>query len=193
MLGVGIVGMPGSGKSALGDVARKRGVLVLNMGDVVREEIINNGLELTSENLLHYAEELRKKHGRGAVAVLVINRLKKLLFEEGKAKALPKVVLIEGLRSPEEKNVFEKFFDKFYVVAVHASPKTRYDRILSRNRPDDFKTIPELKERDYKELSFGIGELMAMADFHLVNDNKPVHEFIKECEELVEKILNLDC
>lgn len=188
MLGIGVVGMPGSGKSILSEVARRINILVLNMGDAVREEVLNRGLELTSENLMQCAEDLRKKYGRGAVAILITEKLKRIINTPK-----PKAVVIEGLRSPEEKAIFEKFFDKFYVVAIHASPKIRYERILARNRPDDFTTISELRERDLRELSFGIGELLAMADFHLVNEGKTPQEFADECEKLIKKILGSNC
>lgn len=186
MLGIGVVGMPGSGKSVFSAVAKKRGIPVFVMGDAVREEVVSRGLELTSENLMIVAEGLRKKYGRGAVAVLVVNKLKRLTSER-----VLDVVVIEGLRSPEEKEIFEKFFEKFYVVAIHASPKTRYERVLTRQRKDDFRSISELKRRDRKELEFGIGELLAMADFHLVNEDKSLEDFMEECERTLEKILEM--
>ncbi len=189
MLGIGIVGMPGSGKSIFSTVAKKYGIPVFVMGDAVREEVTNRGLKLTSENLMKVAEDLRRKYGRGAVAVLIVNKLKKLSSKN----ALPNIVIIEGLRSPEEREILRDFFDKFYIVAIHASPQTRYERILARKRLDDFRSVSELRKRDQKELEFGIGELLAMADFHLVNEDKSIETFTKECEDLLKKILSLDC
>ena len=176
--------MPGSGKSILSNEAKKLGIPVIVMGDMVREEVRTLGLPLTSENLMKTAEELRRKLGRGAVAHLVLKKIR-----ETKSLSNAPIIVIEGLRSPEEKDLFAQFFDKFYLVAIHASPKTRYKRILvNRKRKDDFKSIEELKNRDLRELHFGIGELLALADIHLVNENKSLEEFSRECHELLVKL-----
>ncbi len=183
-IGIGIVGMPGSGKSIVSDSAKKLGIPVLVMGDAVREETRRRGLELTPENVLRTAEDLRKRFGRKAVALLVIDKIRRERLNR------KKIIVVEGLRSPEEKDTFDSFFEKFFVIAVHASPKTRYSRILGRGRQDDARSIEMLRERDLKELSFGIGELLAMADYHLVNENKTREEFERECERLLRELIS---
>ena len=181
---IAVVGMPGSGKSIVSDSAKKLGIPVLVMGDAVREETRRRGLELTPENVLRTAEDLRKRFGRKAVALLVIDKIRRERLNR------KKIIVVEGLRSPEEKDTFDSFFEKFFVIAVHASPKTRYSRILGRGRQDDARSIEMLRKRDLKELSFGIGDLLAMADYHLVNENKTKEEFINECRELMKKIIS---
>lgn len=184
LIGIGIVGMPGSGKSLLTDAAKNLGIPTIVMGDLVREETKKRGLDLTTENVLSVAEDLRRKYGRKAVAILVIRKIK-----EENIMQKSDVVVIEGLRSPEEKDVFKDFFDRFVIVAVHASPRTRYKRMIERGRMDDTKSIEVMKKRDLKELAFGIAELLAMADFHLVNENKEKGEFYKECIGLLKTII----
>lgn len=186
VIGIGIVGMPGSGKSILSDAARSLGIPVIIMGDAVREETRRRGLELTAKNVLMVAQDLRKKYGRKAVAVLVVKEI-----ENKNIANKNSVVVIEGLRSPEERDVFDDFFDVFYLVAVHASPRTRYKRILERRRLDDAESIRMLKERDRKELEFGIGELLALADVHLVNEGKTKEDFFDECKSAIKKIIDV--
>ncbi len=183
-MGIGVVGMPGSGKSILSDAARSLGLKVIVMGDMVREETSRRGLPLTPQNVMRVAEDLRKEHGMGAVAMLVIEKIKRM-----SAKETIDTVVVEGLRSPEECRIFREFFDWFVLIAVHASPSTRHRRIILRRRADDARAREVLMERDKRELMFGIGELLALADYHLVNENKSKEEFYRECVELLRKII----
>jgi len=69
------------------------------------------------------------------------------------------------------------------VVAVHASPRTRYERLISRGRSDDPKNWEDFAERDLRELSVGIGNVIALAEEMLVNEGS-VDE-LKAASELV--------
>jgi dephospho-CoA kinase len=57
------------------------------------------------------------------------------------------------------------------VVAVHASPKTRYERMLKRRRTDDAGSIEAFRARDLRELGWGLGDVIATADVMLVNES----------------------
>jgi dephospho-CoA kinase len=56
------------------------------------------------------------------------------------------------------------------VVAVHASPKTRYERLAARGRSDDPKSWEEFADRDARELGVGIGDVIALAQEMLINE-----------------------
>ena len=62
---VGLTGMPGSGKSIVVEAAREIGYDIITMGDVVREETANGGLDPTPSNIGEVMLELRKKGGKG--------------------------------------------------------------------------------------------------------------------------------
>ena len=55
-------------------------------------------------------------------------------------------------------------------MTIHASPKTRFQRLLSRNRSDDPKTWDTFSERDARELDVGLGHVIALADVVLLNE-----------------------
>ncbi len=93
-----ITGMPYSGKTEAANVAAERGIKVINMGDVVREEARKRGLEETRETLEKLMRELRKTMGMGAVAKLCCERIS----EEDK------LVVIDGARNLEEIGEFNK-------------------------------------------------------------------------------------
>ena len=154
-----ITGMPYSGKTEAANVAAERGIKVINMGDVVREEARKRGLEGTRETLERLMRELRKTMGMGAVAKLCCERIS----EEDK------LVVIDGARNLEEIGEFNKKGITL-LLAIHASPRTRFLRALKRGRKDDVKTWREFVRRDIAELEVGLGNLIALADAMIVNE-----------------------
>jgi len=77
MLIIAVTGMPGSGKSTVSKaLSQELSAPLFVMGDLVRDEVVRRGLPLTAENIEQVATELRSRHGRGAVGVLLLERLK---------------------------------------------------------------------------------------------------------------------
>ncbi len=159
---VGLAGMPGSGKSLVVETARELGYAVVVMGDVVREETAKRGLELTPQNVGKVMLQLREEGGNTVVAVKCIPKIE----EQAGGK-----VLVDGLRSLWEVDAFKAHFAKFTVIAVHASPETRFNRLFSRRRSDDPDGWEVFRERDMRELGVGLGNVIAMAEELIVNDN----------------------
>src|SRR5665647_458102 len=87
---IGLAGMPGSGKSVVVDTARELGYDVVVMGDVVRQETIKRGLELTPENVGKVMLELRAEGGNYVIAQKCISKI---------AEQTSPKVLVDGLRS----------------------------------------------------------------------------------------------
>jgi dephospho-CoA kinase len=56
------------------------------------------------------------------------------------------------------------------MIAVHAAPKIRFERIMIRGRQDDTRTWEEFRARDRRELRYGIGNTIALADKMLLNE-----------------------
>jgi dephospho-CoA kinase len=159
---IGLAGMPGSGKSLVVDTARLLGYAVVVMGDVVRQETLKRGLELTSPNVGKVMLQLREEGGNYVIAQKCIPKIDE--------QTSPKV-LVDGLRSLHEADVFRDHFAKFSLVAVHASPETRFNRLSNRHRSDDPAEWKVFYERDMRELGVGLGNVIAMAQQVVVNDN----------------------
>jgi len=153
--------LPGSGKGVFSKEAEQLGLPVLVMGDVVREETVRQGLPLTSRNLSIVANSLREKYGREAIAVLLSEKIKSLET---------RFVVVDGVRSLDEVAVFEELGEAC-IVAFHASPATRMERIIRRGRPGDPRSWEEFVERDLVELSWGVGNVIALADYLVVNES----------------------
>ena len=159
---VGLAGMPGSGKSLVVDAAAEMGYGVVVMGDVIREETQKRGLELNPKNIGRVMLELRKKGGASVVADRCIKKIKKLESEK---------VIVDGLRSLSEVAAFKKRFPNFSLMAVYASPETRFNRIYRRQRSDDPDGWELFNERDMRELGVGLGDVIAMAEYLIINEH----------------------
>ncbi len=151
---IGLAGMPGSGKSVVVDTARELGYDIVVMGDVIRQETLKRGLELTPQNVGKVMLELREEGGNYVIAQKCIPKIEE--------QTSPKV-LVDGLRSLYEADIFKEHFAKFNLVAVHASPETRFNRLSNRRRSDDPAEWKVFHERDMRELSVGLGNVIAMA------------------------------
>jgi len=177
---LGSTGMPGSGKSIIMRVAKDSGYDTVIMGDIVREEAQKRGLEPNPQNIGRIMLELRLIGGKGVVAKRCIPRIEK-------AKN-PKVV-VDGIRSLEEAEEFNKYFPSFTLVAIHSSPETRFQRLFNRRRSDDADEWAVFHERDMRELGVGVGNAMAIAEYMIVNEGslevvrRKVKEVLRKVEE----------
>lgn len=176
---VGLAGMPGSGKSLVVDTAKELGYAIVVMGDVIREETIKHGLALTPQNVGKVMLQLRIEDGNTVVAQKCIPKIEGQ--ESGK-------VLVDGLRSLYEADTFKAHFAKFSLVAVHSSPETRFARLFSRGRSDDPAGWEVFRERDLRELGVGLGNVIAMSEQVIVNDNSAdeVKDKVVECLRKIE-------
>jgi dephospho-CoA kinase len=177
---VGVAGMPGSGKGAFRRTLHKMGYPVVIMGDEVREEVKQRNLKPTPENLGKVMLQLRESEGPAAVAKRCITKLK---------KATGRIVGVDGIRSLHEVEEFKKHFPSFILIAIHASPKARYKRLFRRRRSDDPTNWETFMERDFRELSVGMGAVIAAADYMIVNEGtlaqlkKKIRQVLKEMLE----------
>ena len=159
---VGLAGMPGSGKSLVVAAARLAGYDVVVMGDVVRGEAKDRRLELTPKNIGEVMLELREKFGVGVVADRCIGKIERK--RSGK-------VIVDGIRSLSEVEVFKKHFSKFSLIAVYSSSEARFNRLYRRHRSDDPDGWELFHERDMRELGVGLGNAIVMAEHMIVNEN----------------------
>ena len=173
-----VTGMPGAGKSGVAQAFHEAGIPVIVMGDVIREETRKRGLEPNPENTKIVMLELREKNGSGAVALSCVDELKKLDSN---------MVIIEGCRSIAEIEVFDDCVDSVIIVCVHASPKERYKRLRERNREDAPPSWEVFRERDIREISVGLGGVIALSDIMLVNEGT-LAEFQEQSKELVKRL-----
>jgi len=176
---IGFCGLPGSGKSTVLKAIEDLGITI-TMGDVIRNEARTRSIEPTDENLGKIAQELRDEFGPDILAEKCVVLIKGLESE---------VIFIDGLRSIAEVKVFRKSW-KFPTVAVMVDDNIRYERLSKRARPDDPKTIEDLIERDQREISFGLNEVINSANYK-VNNNLSAKEVQKIARNLILNIIKI--
>ena len=158
---VGSTGMPGSGKSLVSQVAMERGFGVVAMGNIVREEAERLCLEPNADNIGRIMMDLRRQEGNSVIARRTIPRI---------SSADKSKVVVDGIRSLDEVVEFKRHFQKFSLIAIHASPETRFKRLYARRRSDDAGRWQLFQERDTRELSVGLGNALAIAQHIIMNE-----------------------
>lgn len=176
---IGIAGMPGSGKDTVKNIISRYGFPVIIMGDEVRAEAKRRNIKPTPENLGRLMLQIRAEEGPDAVAKRCMGKIRDLDSS---------VIVINGIRSPSEVEFFRRNFESFKVIAIHASPKTRFKRLLERGRSDDPKDWETFVIRDRRELSVGLGEVIAMADYMIVNEGT-LEELEREVNRVIERVI----
>ena len=158
---IGVVGLPGSGKSEFSRCAAELGIPVLVMGDVIRRVAAERGLSAEDGILGGISGELRETHGRGAIAHLMLPAIREL--------SAP-VVLIDGIRSDAEVDEFRRAFSGFTLIGVSSSFETRWRRLRRRGRSDDLTDAEALQRRDERELGWGLGTALDEAELTVENE-----------------------
>jgi dephospho-CoA kinase len=196
---IGVTGLPGSGKSVVSRVAKNLNIPVVRMGDVIRDEAKKQNLttgevavKLRKEHgefvvakrcvktvkKLNKTQKAREKKQKNKEKKGKLSKGKKTVKRNKDKEASDttnrmgsnRIYMIEGIRSPYEVEIFKKNFKNFKVIAVHSTPQTRFNRVKKRNRSDDSAKISEFQKRDKRELKFGIGDVIATADYMVINE-----------------------
>ena len=174
---MGISGMPGSGKSIVSEIATEKGAIIVSMGDIVREEAKKRG-----EGSKDTASNLRKEYGEYIISELTIKKIKELR-EDG----IENPIVVEGIRSHHEVEMFKENFDTFRIVSVFANANLRFERLKIRQREDDSQDYEGFAKRDFQELNFGLGNVIALSDNILINESD-LNSFKEKVNEFFEEI-----
>ena len=173
------VGMPGSGKNeAIKCLQEKYSAPMLYFGTITFELLEKENLPLNYKNEHQMREKLRKEFGMEAYAILNLPKINDLLKKN-------KVVLIDGLATWSEFKLLQKEYgDSFKIVAVCASPETRFKRLAKKKRAS-IKDWTDFQKRDYTEIEMAEkGGPIAIADYTIVNEGS-LKELCKKTEEIV--------
>jgi len=161
--------MPGAGKSTIVSKLKEQGYQAFNLGDGVRAEAKRRNLEPTGENLGKLMLELREKNGPGAVAELIKEQIQNSNHE---------IIIIDGIRSIHEINVLKET-GNLKLLAVDASSNTRFNFLSERKRSDDPLTREKFEERDNREISVGLQEIIKLADESIENNNVTIDQLVE--------------
>lgn len=157
----------GSGKGELVKILEKNGYRFLSLSDMVREEATRLGLPHAREYLQNVGNELRARHGAGALGLKVRERIER---EPG----VPWV--IDGIRNPGEIRELRRLPD-FQLVGVTVSEDVVIERLLSRKREGDALTRELILERLKRERGVGeppegqqVAKCLEQCDYLIINE-----------------------
>lgn len=171
------VGMPGGGKTEAIAYLEKKSVRFIRFGEFTDLGVKELGLPLTPENERMVRENLRKKLGMAAYAILAEPKIENLL--QGTS-----LIAIDGLYSWEEYVLLKHSFLGLVLIHIYAEPIVRYQRLANRKiRP---LTGEEARNRDIAEIEkLNKGGPIAIADYMIENNGEDIEELYKKIDELL--------
>lgn len=180
---VGVTGLPASGKELVKDflleILIEKNISVYHWGmsnDVRREAELTIG-NYTRETLTATSKRLKEELGPAAMAIRTIQFLKTQMSE------LPDVIVMEAIKNSHEVEYFkENLRESFVLLGVDAPVELLIDRIMSRKRYDEDKSVlldrsatKELIDREsgtpHSKTGFDIGYCLSIADHIIENDS----------------------
>jgi dephospho-CoA kinase len=177
---IAFTGMPFSGKSEAVKIAKEMNIPVVRMGDMIWNEVKKRGLKINDKNVGQIANQLRQEQGNdiwAKITVEFINTMKKV-----------NTLVIDGIRNVEEIEAFKRGLgEEFVVVAVEVPDELRHKRAFTRGREDDSLDLEKIKERDQREIGWGLNAVIASADIVISNEGS-MEEFHSKIKEVFSKI-----
>ncbi len=184
MIIIGLTGTIGAGKGTVVDyLTSHKGFTHYSARALLAREVEKRGLPITRDNLSMVANNLRHVHGPCYMA--------EALFAEAAKKGGN--AIIESIRTTGEVKYLRQN-PEFFLLAVNADLKTRYNRILKRNSETDHITFEKFKEDNEREMtstdpySQNIQACIELADA-LIYNNESIDELRASVDKALEAYL----
>jgi dephospho-CoA kinase len=184
MIIIGITGTLGAGKGTIVDYLQDRYHFEhFSVRQYLTDILISQGIEPNRDNFTILANRLRSENNSPSFLI-------EKLYEE--AEKSNKNCIIESIRTVGEIKVLREKGD-FYLLAVDAEPKLRYDRIVLRKSETDridFETFIANEQREFKSEDPNKQNLSACikeADFILEN-NTDLQNLQNQVDQIIAKI-----
>ncbi len=176
---IGLTGTNASGKSSVADYLARKGFSVYSLSDELRLLLKKSRVAATRENLIKAGKYYREKNGRGYLAALV------------KKKIRNKNAAVDSIRNLGEVAELRKMRN-FFLMAVDAPVKIRFQRARKRMSSRDQRTFAEFVAREKEEL-YGKGSgqqimaCMKKADFK-INTRYGYAKLYKKVDDILRKL-----
>ncbi len=178
----GITGKYASGKDAFAEYLVKHHKFChISLSDILREDLKRMNKQITRENLQWLGNDLRNKLGGSILAERALGKIEP-----------EKNYVITSIGRVDEINVLKKN-KSFKMVFVDATPKIRFERMKSRNREKDPKTLSaflrleELESRggnsQYREI-----DTCKKHSHIIISNNSSLEVFYSKIERLLKDV-----
>jgi len=172
---IGLTGTNGAGKGEAAAYFKKKGYTCFSLSDLIREELIKKGKDVTRDNLIKMGNQLREKASPEILARLILKKIR------GRA-------VIDSIRNPKEIDYLKKQ-KNFILLAIDAPVELRYKRAKKRGREESVSTLQEFIEKEAEEKTNRkkgqqLLNCIKMADFVVINDGS-LENLHKKLEKLI--------
>ncbi len=161
---IGVVGMPGAGKTAAVDYLSEKNWPKIYFGGIVYDAMRQAGIEITPESQQIFREQLREREGKDFIARRAIDNINRLI------DAGQKTIVLDGIYSwSEYRTLKHEYHGALELIAVVAPRHVRHHRLA--NRAERPFTEEQATDRDYTEIeNIEKGGPIAIADHYIIND-----------------------
>ncbi len=180
---IGITGTLGSGKGTIVEyLVKEKGFTHFSVRQFILEEINKRNLPENRDSMVIVANDLRKSNSPSFIT--------DQLYEQSLKQS--QNAIIESIRTPGEAESL-KAKGKFYLFAVDADPRIRYERIKLRNSETDqidFNTFIANEKREMTATDpskQNLSKCREMADFIFINDGS-IEDLFLEVEKVLKQI-----
>lgn len=143
---------------------------------IMRDILDRLYLDKSRDNIQKLSTSLRQVYGEDILALTITKEVNNI-----KAK----IVVVDGVRRQADIK-YLKELDNFYLIAIEAEAKIRYERLVMRaeNIGDSEKTYEQFLADHNKEADKQIPDVMKNADF-TINNNGNLEELYQQIDKLV--------
>lgn len=166
MIIIGITGTLGAGKGTIVDyLIKNKGFVHFSVREFLVEELKDRGMEVNRDTMTSLANELRANHSPS----YIVDQLYNQALQGGKNS------VIESIRTPGEIASL-RAKGNFYLFAVDADPKVRYERISLRKSATDHIDFETFLSNEQREMTAtdpnkqNLSECIKQADFVFDNN-----------------------
>ncbi len=183
MIVIGITGTLGSGKGTIVKyLVRQKGFTHFSVREYLLKEIRKRNLPENRDSMVMVANELRKQNSPSYIT----DQLYEQSLEQNKN------AIIESIRTPGEAESL-RTKGEFYLFAVDADPKIRYERIKLRNSETDHIDYDTFIANEKREMTAtdpnkqNLKKCREMADFIFLN-NGSKDDLSQAVKQVIHKI-----
>lgn len=179
---IGIVGLPGAGKSTIAKYLVKKGFFNIKLSSFLEAEAKKQYGKINRQNLQNIGNEFRKKYGPAVLAQWAIKKT------GNKEK-----VVIDGIRNLAEIK-FLKDHGDFFLLGITADPEVRYKRLLKVKT----RVVPKWEEflrldardrgKGQSKSGLQVNKCWEQADQMIKHDDSSPEELYREIDKLLLKL-----
>ena len=183
MITIGITGTLGAGKGTIVDyLVKNKGFVHYSVRAFITEEIKKRGLEVNRDTMTLVGNDLRAQHTPSWIV--------EQLYEKAVASGCN--CIIESVRTPGEVAAL-RGKSNFYLFAVDADPKVRYERAVLRGSETDHISYETFIANEQREMDNtdpnkqNLGVCIREADFRFDNGGT-IEDLHKQVEDVLQQI-----